>query len=118
MSYELAKLASKKGFKDYMVDTENIYAYCKKDKRMYGDVGYYDYPTVTLGLFQRWMREEMDVNVFVTNGIKELHYDFEVYDYFDGDDKLIAQSDQAYQSYDEALEAGLFEALNYKRWQT
>lgn len=111
ISFETAKLAKEKGFNIYqdiqysqeVIDKTITYNYTESQCRLFGDVYY----APTQSLLQRWLREEHEINIviFPANNQESWFY---------GVNKVMWQScsrETLYNSYEEALEAGLKEAL-------
>ena len=128
ISYETAKLAKEKGFdeKVYREYDKSGYLRCTSKS---ADVvlGPYDellksteYPAPTQSLLQKWLREEHNCIVEVTfyseniESIKDIKYTVEI-DYYGKDFHNIGDSSDYYSSgydtYEKALEVGLFEGL-------
>ena len=100
VTFETAKLAKEKGFEfkvvwEYILGFENNY---ERDKYL-----------PTQSLLAKWLREEHNIIVLVDyEGIDGYYYKF--YSYKEGNKNYDA-SDKNYNTYEEAYEIGLQEAL-------
>ena len=65
----------------------------------------------TQSLLQKWLREELCINVFVVPSIKEGHYEWLIID----DEESTFECDEAFVIYETALEEGLKKAINIKK---
>ena len=136
ITFETAKLAKEKGFNErlhyfYKVKSENdVELYGCTKKELVGFKGYVpiyhkvrDYHTnkeklnaklyrcsaPTQSLLAKWLREEHNIIVLVDyEGIDGYYYKF--YSYKEGNKNYDA-SDKNYNTYEEALEIGLYQAL-------
>ncbi len=123
--FDTAELAREKGFD---IGDDNSVAYSLKDKTIhraeylsYNDIAY----APTQSLLQKWLREEHNcfITVFLCGGEK---YDEPFYPYdsfsqseiffticihYKGESKWINNKDYSSNTYEEALETGLIEAL-------
>jgi hypothetical protein len=132
INFETAKLAKEKGFdywcrggylqrckiyKDCYDETFILVRECDYLTKIPLHEPYYDAPPQAL--IQRWLREKQGINIFMTfkpnikkwdfmpyfmnmNGKEYAKYDYEY---------LTKHNDRRYDTYEEALEAGIFEAL-------
>ena len=112
ISFELAKLAKEKGFDEscnfiFEYNKEKYLGFIQRKNSTYD----YVITRPTQSLLQRWLREKQEIDVivfiyFIGNNRKyfpEIYKDNK-FQYLDSDLKLV-------DSYEDALEAGLFEAL-------
>jgi hypothetical protein len=60
----------------------------------------------TQSLLQKWFREEKNINVFVVPAIKEEHYEWLI-----NGDGFEMECNEAFGTYEEALERGLVQAF-------
>ena len=89
VTFETAKLAKEKGWNGDFVESHKI--------------------LTTQSLLAKWLREEHNIIVLVDyEGIDGYYYKF--YSYKEGNKNYDA-SDKNYNTYEEALEAGLYQAL-------
>lgn len=102
VTFETAKIAKEKGFLKEWADL----AYKKDDQKLYGDTGIYtDYPAPTQSLLAKWLREKHNIHLIAYKNINIDGYDW-CYITTDGITNI-----NSYKTYEEALEAGLQEAL-------
>ena len=112
ISCETAKLAEEKGFKN-----KNYYFGYKDDKLVVKD----QYPNTikayTQSLLQKWLREKHNIDVLIKYDSPvrpkyPIRYTFYIYTTLDW------YSQHTYITFEEALEAGLYEALKLiKEWK-
>jgi hypothetical protein len=65
----------------------------------------------TQSLLQKWLREELGINVFIVPALKEGHYEWLIMD----DNETTFECDEAFTIYEDALEEGLKKAINLKK---
>lgn len=123
ISFETAKLAKEKGFKLgsgwqirslYNLDDESTF--CEKTK----ETPEYACERCTQSLLQRWLREvhNIDVDIFLVNPLNEpnlIHWEiFGIFNILDGKKLNEGTINEyfEYLTYEQALEAGLYTALN------
>lgn len=118
VNFETAKLATEKGF-----DIPQIYFYLGGDslhtKLDYGSwTAAHDrmdiYQAPTQSLLQKWLRETHNIHIGITLASDyELNilipYVYEIYIYKDG---IYHVNREFYDTYEQALESGLFQSLN------
>jgi len=141
ISFETAKLAKDKGFPQDVFNTpwynrfgtecgrtdideggDYLYygsgAYTSEPKRKVSKEEYYKYTSIkfkapTQSLLQKWLREKYDIHIIVISNLKNQYFvDYRFTDQrVDNDYDLILLSGVVYNTYEEALEKGLQEAL-------
>ena len=126
VSFETAKLLKEAGFE---ANLKTMYVEEEKDEWAFWDSGakrsdynYFDDTIAcpTQALAARWLREAHGIhvssNIFMdsandADGKTVDEWTFWSYDLFDNSGRIIEESDDRYDSYEEALEAGLREAI-------
>lgn len=111
ISINTAKLALEKGYPKNREYCD--LAYKGEDGALYADVGEYtDYPAPTQALLQYWLRlRGVEVEVMrnpIYNTLHGKYYDYVIYK----SNEEEYGTNEEYESYEEAMEAGLFHALN------
>lgn len=120
IKYNTAKLADEKGFRigckyaineNDEVESSDEYTgdpYFTHEETIEAtdntEVPHYLCPTQSL--LQKWIREEKNVDVFVVPAIKEEHYEWLI-----NGEGFEMECDEAFGTYEEALENGLYESL-------
>lgn len=112
ITFETAKLAKEKGF------DENALSFYNEDgsdlNPLQDNINYYDkFKKCTQSLLQRWLREEHNIQVYVNSHTR--HGPARTYwkDYIAYVDNFAINDarDEEFQTYEEALEVGLYHAL-------
>jgi hypothetical protein len=131
VSFETAKLAKEKGFKEpvnnFFEDNGKLWKQCKQiPKANYNvipknsNLWYkYGFSASTQSLLQKWLREVHSISILVDFDFKytkkenkNCHYFFCIYDTKDSDNiEILTVYDIHCETYEEALEKGLYEAL-------
>jgi hypothetical protein len=118
VTYKTANLACKTGFKDVIGKFKGKHYYNYKGE-LDGDIleelkhrkeetnEFDSIPAPTQSLLSKWLREEYNIHVFVYYIYDEWWYNIRDLK----DDECIEDSMESYKEHDEALENGLFEAL-------
>ena len=130
VSFDTAKLLKEVGFE---ANLKTIYVEEEKDEWAFWDSGakrsdynYFDDTIAcpTQALAARWLREAHGIhvssNIFMdsandADGKTVDEWTFWSYDLFDNSGRIIEESDDRYDSYEEALEAGLQKAIKLIR---
>ena len=109
ISFETAKLAKEKG-----LTYNNVGQSYRPDGRFtYGRNDDLFYPAPTQSLLQKWLREKHNIHI-VVNPTIEMHWTFGLINLGNENIKLngpIVYNNHDYNTYEEALEIGLQEAL-------
>ena len=133
VSFDTAKLLKEAGFDVpcrgvYVTDRIGYYEFRENDnKQTANDLWWntrdgfqYEYLAPTLALAARWLRETHGIhvssNIFIdsandADGNTVDEWNFWSYDLFDNSGRIIEESDDRYDSYEEALEEGLKRSL-------
>jgi hypothetical protein len=102
ISFETAKLAKEKGFDN---DSANYYVTSGRLNVVNGE-DMFDAPTQSL--LQKWLREKHDINVVASATVNMWFYNSE---YISTGKLIVSTSEQSYDTYEDAIEKGLQEAL-------
>lgn len=119
IEFKTAKLAKNRGF-DW--DCVNHYSqedcigdeyHTFQDDTNNKECEHFEYSAPTQSLLQRWLREEHDISIVViANSKKQFFVDYRYFDQcVDDDSELVLLHGRIFNSYEDALENGLIEAL-------
>ena len=115
ISFETAKLAAKLGFNLYVIGTHHYNYYDENGEGGvigWGHLNSKNAPMSPQGLLQKWLREEHKIIVLVGHLGDSILDDPKMYFYSFPCYPREIEEDDYYESYEEALEVGLFKALN------
>ena len=114
ISFETAKLAKEKGFKTHTVTTGYTFTYLLGGKNiMINDTCVY----LFLCEIQKWLREVHNIFVFVDKTRTGGTFQFSIHERLKNENSVyefrwnVLKNSKEYNTYEEALEAGLQEAL-------
>ena len=106
ISFETAKLAKEKGFNEkcifHYLDSGELYAYDSGNRSARINNNSIIY-TPTQSLLQKWIREVHNIDIWVERYLREGDYFCKSTSFYD--------NQNPHKTYEEALEAGLIEAL-------
>ena len=106
VSLEVAKLLKDNGFDWFCA--KNYIENDKPDGEVLAFVGFIYYKKPTLYMAQKWLREERNIEVVIDFKSKDSWY-YRIYDLDEND--FIEQSEEYFNTYEKALDAGMLEAL-------
>lgn len=120
VSFEIAKLAKEKGFKEkcfrQYFDTGTMTVCSNKQEVVFGtceELGYGDkdkFLAPTQSLLQKWLRENKDIHIIIgSSNIKGYNFCFSSEKGLTG----FSTNTFPFETYEEALEKALFEALSF-----
>jgi hypothetical protein len=120
ISFETAKLAKEKGFNIpvhamYIKKRNNPLNYPEPEESMYNWNSRAGYSAPTQSLLQKWLREEHNIHIQLHYDCKYKYWEFRNFilnEYIDKEHNKVYFEYFGYNTYEEALEAGLSKALS------